>query len=213
MRPMSVLNEIVPYSAKHDLPPSYALVPRPLFTPDYRMFALLWFITWPLFLAWLTAKVCFKEDNRADEEEVVRDEPVRETEPVRVADAAERDYDATAAKALEDAMARVVMVSAEAEEAAAGPARAWARAAEAAERERASFAAAEAAEAAADTTLGAVWMPAGEAAAGRAWRAWRADRAASAKAEEEAADAEYELEAAEYADLYGWTVAGGETPH
>ena len=77
---------------------------------------------------------------------------------------------------------------------------------------RAAFAAAEAAEAAADTTLGAVWMPAGEAAAGRAWRAWRADRAASAKAAEEAADAEYELEAAALLRRR-WTVAGGEIPH
>lgn len=196
---MPNLNEIAPYSSKHELPHSYALVS---FTPDYRMFALLWFITWPLFFAWLTAKVCFKEATHADEE-VVREEPVRESEPVRVAEAT-----AKAIAAVEDTMARMVMVAAEREATAkAAVIAAKARAAEVAEREGEAKAAADAAEAVLlARSFGSVLTTTvveredrereAVAAAGRAWRQWGEDHAASAKAAEEAADAERELEAA-----------------
>jgi hypothetical protein len=106
-------------------------------------------MTWSFLLTWLTAKVCFKEVTRADDEEVVRDEPVRETEPRDLsgdataplpatnaavdeapaaiadaerrareekaradAEAAERARRVLAVAAVDEAMARVVMVAA-----------------------------------------------------------------------------------------------------
>jgi hypothetical protein len=52
-----------------------------MFQPESRTLAALWFIiTWPIFITWLTAKVCFKEPTRADHEEVVLDKPEAEAE-------------------------------------------------------------------------------------------------------------------------------------
>jgi hypothetical protein len=192
--------DFVPYFTELVLPPLYALRPYLPITPDSRMFALLWLITWPLFLTWLTAKVCFKEVTRADHEEVVRDEPVRETEPCDLSgetatNAAVDDAMVRATKAAEcEASAKAAMVAA------------MARAVEATKRERATFSAAEAAEAAAAGPFGETHnttvlerearMRDAALAAGAAWRVWAADRAAAKAAWDEAADADFVAEAA-----------------
>jgi hypothetical protein len=192
--------DFVPYSTELVLPPLYALRPYLPFTPDSRMFALLWFIAWPLFLTWLTAKVCFKKVTRADHEEVVHAEPVRETEP--------RDLPGEAATnaAVDDAMARAAKAAECEASAKAAMVAAMARAVEATKRERATFAAAEAAEAAAAGPFGETHnttpnerqarREATAIAAGAAWRVWAADRAAAKAAWDEAADADFVEEAA-----------------
>ena len=83
---MPTLPEInfVPYSTEIALLPlpSCALRPHPMFQPESRTLTALWFIiTWPIFITWLTAKVCFKEPTRADHEEVVLDKPEAEHKP------------------------------------------------------------------------------------------------------------------------------------
>jgi len=145
--------DFVPYSTELVLPPLYALRPYLPFTPDSSIFALLSLITWSLFLTWLTAKVCFKEVTPAKHEEVVREEP-RDLS----GDIASSTAPLTATNtAVDEAMARVVMVAAEREASAkAAVVAAMARAAEATERERA-----KAAPAAAEATAvvgGARWM-------------------------------------------------------
>jgi hypothetical protein len=48
-----------------------------MFQPESRTLAALWFIiTWPIFITWLIAKVCFKEPTRTDDKEVVPAAPV-----------------------------------------------------------------------------------------------------------------------------------------
>jgi hypothetical protein len=208
---MSTIPEIdfVPYSTELVLPPLYGLRPYLPITPDSTMFVLLWLMTWSFLLTWLTAKVCFKEVTRADHEEVVRDEPVRETEPRNLSDgiASSTAQPAATNAAVDDAMARVVMVAAEREASAkAAVVAAMARAVEATKRERATFAAAEAAEAAAAGPFGETHnttvverearMRDAALAAGAAWRVWAADRAAAKAAWDEAADADFVAEAA-----------------
>lgn len=82
---MPTLPEInfVPYSTEIALlqNPTCALRPHPMFQPEPRTLAALWFIiTWPIFITWLIAKVCFKEPTQADEKEIVPAAP----EPVPV---------------------------------------------------------------------------------------------------------------------------------
>jgi len=202
---MSTIPEIdfVPYSTELVLPPLYGLRPYLPITPDSRMFALLWLITWPLFLTWLTVKVCFKEVTRADHEEVIHEEPCDLSDGI----ASSTAQPAATNAAVDDAMARVVMVAVEYEASAkAAMVAAMARAVEATKRERATFAAAEAAEAAAAGPFGETHnttpnerqarREATAIAAGAAWRVWAADRAAAKAAWDEAADADFVAEAA-----------------
>jgi cytoskeletal protein RodZ len=206
MRAITEIN-FVPYSTELVLPPLYGLRPYLPFPPDSTMFVLLWLMTWSFLLTWLTAKVCFKEVTRADHEEVIHEEHVRETEPRDLpGEAATAPLPATNA-AVDDAMARAAKAAECEASAKAAMVAAMARAVEATKRERATFAAAEAAEAAAAGPFGEMHnttpnerearMRDATAAAGAAWRAWAADRTAAAKAAAEAADAESKLEAAE----------------
>jgi hypothetical protein len=202
---MSTIPEIdfVPYSTELVLPPLYGLRPYLPITPDSTMFVLLWLMTWSFLLTWLTAKVCFKEVTRADHEEVVREEPRDLSGDI----ASSTAQPAATNAAVDDAMARVVMVAAEREASAkAAVVAAMARAVEATKRERATFAAAEAAEAAAAGPFGETHnttvverearMRDAALAAGAAWRVWAADRAAAKAAWDEAADADFVAEAA-----------------